>query len=232
MKSKSGVMYNFESTKKSYTVVVTVHDGKDAAGGTDTTTIDDEITVTINLTNVNETPVITTNIAIREIEENSRTVQTFVATDVDMSDTGMWSKDTGQDSGLFTIIASTGALSFTNAPDYEMPNQSGSTNNEYVVTVRVTDGGGLFDTHEITVTVDDVNETPTITSGPMAISKDENTPTTEIIATYVATDPDATTGTMTWDLQGNDRGDFTITSTVNGTANLYFRLPAQLRGPG
>ena len=27
---------------------------------------------------------------------------------------------------------------------------------------------------------------------------------------------------MTWDLQGNDMGDFTITSTVNGTANLYF----------
>ena len=222
IQAKSGETYNFEVSKNSYTVIVTVHDGKDTAGDADTA-VDAEITVTINLTNVNEAPVITTNIAVREIEENSRTVQSFVATDVDMLDTGMWSKDTGQDSGLFTIIASTGALSFTNAPDYEMPNQSGSTNNEYVVTVRVTDGGGLFDTHEITVTVDDVNETPTITSGPMAISKDENTPTTEIIATYVATDPDATTGTMTWDLQGNDMGDFTITSTVNGTANLYFK---------
>ena len=37
LKSKTGITYNFEDTKKSYTVTVTVHDGKDAAGGTDTT---------------------------------------------------------------------------------------------------------------------------------------------------------------------------------------------------
>ena len=55
LKSKTGVTYNFESTKKSYTVVVTVHDGKDAAGDA-STTVDNEITVTINLTNVNEEP--------------------------------------------------------------------------------------------------------------------------------------------------------------------------------
>ena len=80
------------------------------------------------------------------------------------------------------------------------------------------------DQHTLRVTVTDVNETPEITSGPATISKDENTPTTEIIATYVATDPDvSSTGTMSWDLQGNDAGDFTITSTVNGTANLYFK---------
>ena len=77
----------------------------------------------------------------------------------------------------------------------------------------------------------DVNETPTITSGPATITKDENTATTEIIATYVATDPDATTGTMSWDLQGNDAGDFTITSTVNGTANLYFTASPNFEGP-
>ena len=82
----------------------------------------------------------------------------------------------------------------------------------------------LRDQHTLIVTVTDVNETPEITSGPATISKDENTPTTEIIATYVATDPDvSSTGTMSWDLQGNDAGDFTITSTVNGTANLYFK---------
>ena len=39
-------------------MTVTVHDGKDAAGGTEHT-VDDEITVTINLTNVNEEPVLT-----------------------------------------------------------------------------------------------------------------------------------------------------------------------------
>ena len=98
--------------------------------------------------------------------------------------------------------------------------------------MKVTDAGGLSDTHTVTVTVTDVNETPTI-SFPISstITEDENTATTEIIATYVATDPDATTGTMSWDLQGNDAGDFTITSTVNGTANLYFAASPNFEGP-
>ena len=51
--------FNFEATKKSYTVTVNVHDGKDAAGGTDTSTIDDSIDVTINLTNVDEPGTVT-----------------------------------------------------------------------------------------------------------------------------------------------------------------------------
>ena len=105
------------------------------------------------------------------------------------------------------------------------------------MTVRVHDEGDLRDQHTLIVTVTDVNETPEITSGPATISKDENTPTSEIIATYVATDPeqDATTGGMTgemsWDLQGNDMGDFTITSTVNGTANLYFSAVPNYEDP-
>ena len=122
-----------------------------------------------------------------------------------------------------------GALSFKNASDFETPTQSGGTNNTYVVTVKLEDAGSLSDTHTVTVT--DVNETPTITSGPATITKDENTPTTEIIATYVATDPDTTSGTMSWDLEGNDAGDFTITSTVNGTVNLYFAASPNFEGP-
>ena len=53
IKTKTGTMYNFEATKNSYTVTVTVHDGKDAAGDA-SSTVDAEIMVTINLTNVDE----------------------------------------------------------------------------------------------------------------------------------------------------------------------------------
>ena len=58
IQTRFGQVYNFE-TKPSYTVIVNVRDSKDAAGDADNAT-DDTITVTINLTNVNETPVITT----------------------------------------------------------------------------------------------------------------------------------------------------------------------------
>ena len=47
---------NYEGTN-SYAVTVSVHDGKDATDGVDTT-VDDSITVTITVTNVNEAPVV------------------------------------------------------------------------------------------------------------------------------------------------------------------------------
>ena len=168
---------------------------------------------------------ITTTATTFYVPENGDIANSVHAMDVDASTTLTWSVESDDDGDKFEFNTTTGPsalLTFKTAPDFETPTQSGDTNNDYVVTVKVTDDGGLSDTHTVTVKVTDVNETPTITSGPATITKDENTATTEIIATYVATDLDATTGTMSWDLRGNDAGDFTITSTVNGTANLYF----------
>ena len=211
-----------------YDVTVRVRDG----GG-----LSDTIPVTVTVTNVNEEPVITTTDTTVQKDENETHVILVSAMDVDMPDTLNWSVETDDDGGKFEINQTTGGfttVSFENAPDFEDPTDvgSGAMNNTYVVTVKVTDAGGLSDTHTVTVTVTDVNETPTI-SFPISstITEDENTATTEIIATYVATDPDATTGTMSWDLQGNDAGDFTITSTVNGTANLYFAASPNFEGP-
>ena len=199
--------------------------------------LSDTIPVTVTVTNVNEAPEITTTDTTVQKNENETHVILVEASDVDMPDTLNWSVETDEDGGKFEINQTTGGfttLSFKNAPDFEEPRDVGETamNNTYVVTMKVTDAGGLSDTHTVTVTVTDVNETPTI-SFPISstITKDENTATTEIIATYVATDPDATTGTMSWDLQGNDAGDFTITSTVNGTANLYFAASPNFEGP-
>ena len=45
----------------------------------------------------------------------------------------------GADAAQFAINASTGALSFLAAPDYETPTDAGA-NNVYDVTVQVTDG--------------------------------------------------------------------------------------------
>ena len=111
--------------------------------------------------------------------------------------------ETADDGNFFEINSSTGVLTFKAAPDFENKQDAGA-NNVYDVTVKVTDNGidggrGSADhlsvSKSLAVTVTDVNEAPTITSGPATITKDENTATTEIIATYVASDPDATTGT-------------------------------------
>ena len=236
--------YNYE-TKNSYTVTVNVSDSKDAAGNDDSNSVDDSITVTINLLDVNEQPAISTTQTAISVAENQTSVLTYMATDVDnenneahdSANTLTWSVESADDGGFFQIGSTSGVLTFKAAPNFEDRQDAGG-DNVYNVTVTVTDNGidgargasnHLSVSRSLAVTVTDVNEAPTLTSAPSTTSFDENG--TGVVATYVATDPDATTGTMSWDLSGNDAGDFNITSTVNGTAELTFKSPPDYERP-
>ena len=222
--------FNFENaSNNSFSVTVQVHDGKDAAGG-NSTAVDDEITVTINLTNVNEEPVLTSPPSALSNPENSTAVHEYAATDVDAMTTFSWSL-TGADDDKFEISTS-GVLTFRNAPDFETPTDS-DMNNIYVVTVRATDNGSpmLFDGHTLRVTVTNINEAPTITSTGTtftAPSFDENG--TTVVATYTATDVDANSN-LTWSVENNDFGDFTITENGDGDGVLKFKLPPNYEAP-
>ena len=231
IKTRAGVTYDLEATKNSYSVTVNVRDSKDAAGNPDTA-IDDSVAVTINLTNVNEAPTIpatnptTANFA--EITATTTAVATFTASDVDASTTFTWSVESADDGGKFDINSSTGALTFKTSPNFEMPVQAGGTDNLYNVTVKVTDNGSpaRSATHSIAITVTNVNEPPAIESGPSSVSKDENTPTTELIATYVGSDVDGddNPGNLRWTLEGVDAGDFILAkNAMTNAAELKFR---------
>ena len=191
IKTKTGEThsFDFESSKKSYRVTVQVRDSKDDAGMADSAT-DDTIDVTINLTNVNEPPVITsigmayTAVSFAEIAFDvdtstltaaDRELETYVASDPDAGASLSWSLS-GADAASFDID-SNGKLSFksTVTPDYENPDdvfQSPSMegDNEYNIVVEVKDGladsgnaaNAVDDTQAVTVTVTDVNETPVI----------------------------------------------------------------------
>ena len=135
LKTKTGVThyFNFEATRKSYSVTIEIKDSKDAAGNSNAAT-DDTIAVTINLTNVNEAPTITTTTTSETFAENqpvSTAVETFAALDVDASTILTWPVESALDGGKFNINSSTGALTFKSSPDFEMPVQSGGTDNEY-----------------------------------------------------------------------------------------------------
>ena len=96
--------------------------------------------------------------------ENTTTVGTVIATDIDSSDsiTGYAITD-GEDKELFRIVAATGVLHFKTAPDFEKPT-SNSGSNQYIVMVRATGGKGeraLTAEQTLTVTVTNVNEKPT-----------------------------------------------------------------------
>ena len=77
----------------------------------------------------------------------------------------------------------------------------------------------------VTVTVTNVNEAPEITTTATThtdFDVDENTATSAVIKTYMAMDVDASS-TLTWSLEGNDAGDFTITKNADGDGDLKFR---------
>ena len=94
-------------------------------------------------------------------EDETGTVLTVTATDAE-SDSITYSL-TGADSQYFTI-SSSGAISFDDQPNFESP---GDTNrgNDYVITAVATDDHGEASSVSVTITVDDVVETPTAAAG-------------------------------------------------------------------
>ncbi|MEJ0078343.1 MAG: Ig-like domain-containing protein [Alphaproteobacteria bacterium] len=112
--------------------------------------------------NLNQPPSITSNgggdTATASIAENTTAVTTVVATDPDAGTTLAYSISGGADAALFQINASTGALSFKSAPDFEHPADA-DHNNSYIVQVTASDGA-LSDNQVITANVTDVPEPP------------------------------------------------------------------------
>ena len=128
----------------------------------------------------------------------------------------------GADAGKFNIDATSGALTFKTAPNFEAPGDA-NTDNIYEVIVKATDAGGLSSTKAMTVTVTDVSEgsPPQITSAG-AISVKENQ---TVVLTVTATDPDE--GTQPPATGGPTGGKITnFTNTPNGDfkidANTYY----------
>ncbi len=102
----------------------------------------------------NAEPFITSS-ATANVDENTTAVMSVTANDLD-GDTPTFSISGGDDAALFAINATTGALSFLAAPDFEAPGDAGA-NNVYEVEVTASDGSGGSDAQLISVTVDDVS---------------------------------------------------------------------------
>ena len=152
-----------------------------ASDGTNTTTKD----VAITVTNVNEAPTVTSAATANFAENGTGTVYTATATDPDAGATLTYSIS-GADAALFNINATTGAVTFKSAPNYEAPGDAGG-NNVYDVNVTASDGTNAT-TQAVAITVTNVNEAPTFTSGAAASVAENATGT---VYTAAATDPDA-----------------------------------------
>nr|WP_217345447.1 cadherin domain-containing protein [Noviherbaspirillum sp. L7-7A]MBV0879728.1 cadherin domain-containing protein [Noviherbaspirillum sp. L7-7A] len=184
--------------------------------------------VAVTVTDVNENPtgaapVFSSPNAAYSVAENSTTVATITATDAD-SPTLTYSIAGGDDAARFAIDASSGALRFVTAPNFEAPADVGA-NNVYNVTVQASDGT-LNATQAIAVTVTNVNEAPGFTS-PAAFSMAENG---TAVGTVAATDPEGQA--LTYSLvAGGDAALFNINATTGAlsfAAAPNFEAPADI----
>ena len=185
--------------------------------------------ITVTVTDVNEPPDVTgqQGLSFTENHATDSVLASYNAVDPEnpSAEITRWSTS-GTDGGDFTIDES-GQLRFRSIPDYERPADSGK-DNVYSFSVRASDGS-LYGYLPVTVTVNDVNEPPTITtvsSSAMALSQDENR--TSRLYTYRATDPERST--VTWSVVGVDRNFFTIDE--QGQFSFSETSPPNFEQPG
>ena len=190
-------------TRSSYTVTVSVHDGKDAEGNADTT-VDDSVTVGVAVTDVNDAPRFPSATATRRVAENMPSgtpIGSPVAATDDDGDTLTYSLG-GSDGSSFTIDSGSGQLSTRSTLESEV-------RSSYRVTVGVTDGRGGSDSIGVTIAVIDVDG-PLIVTGTARVDYPENG--SGAVASYTARG----TGSAgaAWSLSGNDSDDFSISAGV------------------
>jgi VCBS repeat-containing protein len=178
---------------------------------------------TITVTNVNEAPtdIALSNATVAENVPNGTTVGTASTTDPDAANTFTYTLVGGTGStnnATFTFAGN--ALNVVAPIDFE-------TTPSLSIRVRSTDQGGLFFEKQFTITVTNVNETPTdIALTAQAIN--ENQPINTTVGTASTTDPDAGntfTYTLVVGTGSTDNGSFNFNgSALRTSAILNFEV--------
>jgi trimeric autotransporter adhesin len=185
----------------------------------------DTQSIAVSVTNQNEAPVITSGTAV-SVAENQTTVMTVTSTDVD-GGAPTYSISGGADAARFSINATTGALTFAAAPNFEAPADAGG-NNVYNVTVQVSDGNGGSTTQALAVTVANVNESPVVTSAAAILVGENQT----AVTTVTSTDVDG--GAPSYSISGGaDSALFSINATTGALTFIVapnFEAPADAGG--
>ena len=210
-----GTELDFE-TRMTYTLKVVADDGRGATA---------DVSVTINVTDVNDRPMFPNETAIREIAENSAAGSPIgdPVTAVDQDGDTLTYSLTGGDAALFRIDAETGQI--TVGEDTELDFETRMT---YTLTVGADDGRGATADVSVTVDVTDVNDRPMFPNETAIREIAENS-----AAGSPAGDPvtavDQDGDTLTYSLTGGDAALFRIDTetgqiTVSANVDLNFEV--------
>ncbi len=179
--------------------------------------------IAVTVTSVNELPAFTSP-ATFNVTENSTSVGTMLAIDPDFpAQPVIYSITGGADAARF-LITSGGVLTFSAAPDFEVPSDAGA-NNVYNVQIAANDGNGGLTSQNLAVTVTSANDNLPVFTSPTTFNVPENT---TAIGTVVATDTDLPAQPVTLALTGGlDAARFLISSG----GILTFAAPPDFENP-
>ena len=175
--------------------------------------------VAITVTNASEAPRITSGGTVSFAENGTGTVYTATGSDPDAGATLTYALG-GADAGLFNINATSGAVTFVTAPNFEAPGDSGG-DNVHNITVTASDGALSSAARAVAITVTNVNEAP---NGSVSFTHLGGT----LRATNTLTDTDGLgvinyawqssgdTGATWQAISGATSADFTPDATVAG----------------
>ena len=218
-----------------YTITVINSGGSDSATIT-ISVIKEALEIDKVITNTQETPTISMQDGVDvfsfDLDENIQHVANITITGVDENSPPTYSLS-DHDSGVYDITQG-GVLSFKPdyIPNYEMPRDESDDrtdiNNQVYKTVVMVSDETEMDKIEIRVTIQDVNEAPTITSSN-TFTVAENSTNGVIVGDITSQDPDieAPFNSLTYSItSGNTNDAFAIsntgTITVNGDGKIDF----------
>lgn len=173
-----------------------------------------QATVTVNLNNINESPVISNQaFSVVQNASNGTIVGTVTASDPDQGQSLSFSITAGNTNNVFNINTTSGRITVANS--------AGLSAGSYNLTVRATDNGSpsLWSAATISITVTQVaNQAPVIANQSFNVAQNATNGT--LVGTVVASDPNAGQVLSYSIISGNSNTAFSINAS-NGNLSVY-----------
>ena len=167
----------------------------------------------------NTTPTFTNSTFSYSAQENQTTAFTATASDAD-GDSLTFNISSGSDADVFAIGSSSGIVTFTSAPDFEIPGDSNS-DNVYELTVRVSDGTAAA-TQAFTVTVtNDTSDDPVSANFDGVLIRDGYIQSATVCIPVMDSDGDATCTGATYSTTTNSDGSFSLPVDEGVSGMIY-----------
>ena len=216
----SGTMVDYESGPARYTVIVSVHDGRDAYGNDDST-IDDRIEVNIDVNNVDE--VGTVAVSMERPEVGTALTASLSDPDGSVSDIS-WQWAASSDGSSWSDISGANSDSYTPVAD--------DVGIYLRATASYTDGLGTRRSAHVVMDRQTAQRDPSFEGDVTSLTVDENTPPGSLVGDAItATDPDG--DILTYSLSGTEASSFVIDGSTgqitvgSGTMVDYESGPAR-----